>query len=727
MSLFDDIRAEAQRAFQAKNPPAQKAILPYYGEIALADARRLFPSGFTAYNPSDLVSVRGMGIFDKMRKDDQIKAALTFKKHAVLSSGWNLEPPEGFTEDWDVLKFVDHALENLDHGEPEGTLEDDLLQILTALDYGFSVSERVHAPIERGPFSGKIGYRALKTRKPHDFDFVTDEFGNLRPDGILQRGNKTERLDRRKFVLFVYQMEFSNWYGRSDLEAAFRDWVAKDNGYKWLMMLMEKFGVPPFFALYNPATMSQYVDKMKDVIQNLQASTGGAIPRPSRDDLELWAPELARQAGSVFMPAIEQFNQGIARAILMPGHLGLSADVSEGSFARAKVNFDVFLLVVEKLRRDLEQRVMMNQVIKPLVDLNYTTEVYPKWRFLPLSDEGKTELFGKWLEAVSAGVVQPQPADEAHIRALTGFPEREAPDLGFSRGRGARRDYVQVRPPNRFERKVDFARIERDLDGVEAEAHQMLREMLTATRDILTGFVERRLPEASASLVNEVQLRNWGDVQGAFREFLRAAYDVGDEAIRRELPKTFQQSPLFAPTEALRWLAQKALTISGVLKERLLGQAKDIILNALKFGEKPRETVAKLQALFEPYVGDETMLREGEPIDPYRLETVLRTVATDAFNQGRLVAVRQPDVARFVRGMQYSAVIDSRTTPVCRFLDRKIFPMGEPELDRLAPANHFGCRSILVPVTLDMEVDEELLITPAQIGQAKELAGQGFV
>lgn len=37
-----------------------------------------------------------------------------------------------------------------------------------------------------------------------------------------------------------------------------------------------------------------------------------------------------------------------------------------------------------------------------------------------------------------------------------------------------------------------------------------------------------------------------------------------------------------------------------------------------------------------------------------------------------------------------------------------------------------NCRSLLVPVTLGVEVDEALLITPAQLGKAEELVQQGF-
>ena len=136
--------------------------------------------------------------------------------------------------------------------------------------------------------------------------------------------------------------------------------------------------------------------------------------------------------------------------------------------------------------------------------------------------------------------------------------------------------------------------------------------------------------------------------------------------------------------------------------------------------------MTKLNDLFEPFVGDDTVLRDGEPIPAYRLENIVRTNATEAFNLGRLEMARDPDIAEFIQGMEYSAVIDGRTTPVCILLDGKIIPLEDPELDRLLPPNHFNCRSLLVPVTLDIQTKEEDFITPSEIGQAKELIQDGF-
>ena len=186
------------------------------------------------------------------------------------------------------------------------------------------------------------------------------------------------------------------------------------------------------------------------------------------------------------------------------------------------------------------------------------------------------------------------------------------------------------------------------------------------------------------------------------------------------------QEPLYTPREALAYLSQKALHITGVLDDRLLAQSKTILLNAVKFGEPLGDTTAKLNDLFLPYVGDPDVLRDGEPIQPAQLNTVVRTNATDAYSMGRLIAARDPDLEGLIRGMLYSAVLDERTTPVCRYLDGKVIPMDEPRLDQLVPPNHFNCRSILVPVPVGVPIDEGDFITQAEIGRALGLVQEGF-
>jgi phage gp29-like protein len=398
-----------------KNPVVDPKVAekPMFGERALSDPFRLVGGGpsFTPYNPSKLISLKGYEVFDEMRRDDQVKAAMSFKKQAVLSAGWDVSPPEGSEHDDEKTKFVIENLERL-----EGTFENALLGIMSALDYGFSISEKVWEEKD-----GKIHMIALKTKRPHPFHFKIDKFGNVK--GLQQDGNDKD-LPIEKFLVYQYQSEFGNPYGISDLDAAYRAWWTKNNTYKWLAMLLEKYGIPPLIAMYDPAAYKAgQIDYMKQILEGLQASTVATVPRSNKDELEFFSPELAGQVSQCFIPALSMMNTDIARAILVPGDLGYTPG-GEGSFAKAKVIFDVFLFAVEALRRDLANAINEN-LVQPLIEINYgTTEGYPKFRFLPLTDEQQLARLESWMQMIGAGAVKGQSEDEDHIREALDFPER---------------------------------------------------------------------------------------------------------------------------------------------------------------------------------------------------------------------------------------------------------------------------------------------------------------
>ena len=49
--------------------------------------------------------------------------------------------------------------------------------------------------------------------------------------------------------------------------------------------------------------------------------------------------------------------------------------------------------------------------------------------------------------------------------------------------------------------------------------------------------------------------------------------------------------------------------------------------------------------------------------------------------------------------LEYSAVIDSRTSEICRPLDGIIAPVGDAIWKKVAPLNHFNCRCLLRPIS----------------------------
>ena len=382
----------------------------------------------TRWNPDDLVGRRGIAIYDRIRRDDQVKGALALKKGAVLAPGWELTPASEDPEGEDVRDFVDHVFMNM---EPlYGSLDDHIYELLSALDYGFAVSEIVWRLLEDPPYAGKYGLRTLKARKPHRFWFDVDAHDNLLPDGIRQ--DESLKFPVEKFLHYAYQREFGNWYGTSDLRSAYEWWWFKDNLIKWSAIYAERFAIPIARGKYPPGHPEKVdITNLRTMLENLQANT--SMTYPNVFEVELL--EAGGRGADIMRGFVQEANLGIARALLMPSQLGVSTQPETGTYAQSKTQFNVFLITVEDIRRDIAKDVVEQQLIRRVVHANYGPRPLPTFEFKPLQEEDEQRLLGMWLQAVTAGVVDTTPQDEVHIREVTDFPERTEKEIQAERDR----------------------------------------------------------------------------------------------------------------------------------------------------------------------------------------------------------------------------------------------------------------------------------------------------
>jgi SPP1 gp7 family putative phage head morphogenesis protein len=149
------------------------------------------------------------------------------------------------------------------------------------------------------------------------------------------------------------------------------------------------------------------------------------------------------------------------------------------------------------------------------------------------------------------------------------------------------------------------------------------------------------------------------------------------------------------------------------------------LFNALKTGEATPTTVEKLRAAFEPFLGDPLAVDDlGKQLTPHRLNTIVRTNSTEAFNEGLKHSLDQEVADGDIIGWEYSAILDGRQTDICEHLDELIFKPDSPSLQAMTPPNHFNCRSVLIPVPV--EEAPVRFITEEEVGKAEDLKGDEF-
>lgn len=392
---------------------------PDMGEIASARGRTAAAIGSIApYNPDDLIGKRGYAVYDQMQRDAQVQACLTIKKLAVLSKGWQVHPASDDPRAVEVADFVRFALEDM-----RGAVLDVLFDALDALAKGFSVMEINYRVIDRPPYRGMLGLASIKAKDPSTFVFDTDEFMNVR--GLRRTGDprvsgsaRGANLPPEKFVVYSHMPRYESPYGTSDLRAAYKHYWSKDVLTRFLNLYLEKYGSPTAKGSYRRGTPKTAQDELLRVLDKIQQETAIVIP----EDVQVELLEAQRGGEAGYLQAIEYHDRQIAKAILCQT-LMTEEGMRVGSFALARVHLDVLKMCLAKLKRDLEESVMREQVIRRLVDYNFgfgqDPTPYPAFSLGPLEDRDAAQLAGVIERLISGEVIRP---DEAWIREYVGVP-----------------------------------------------------------------------------------------------------------------------------------------------------------------------------------------------------------------------------------------------------------------------------------------------------------------
>ena len=112
---------------------------------------------------------------------------------------------------------------------------------------------------------------------------------------------------------------------------------------------------------------------------------------------------------------------------------------------------------------------------------------------------------------------------------------------------------------------------------------------------------------------------------------------------------------------------------------------RTILDNGLQQGASVKQVMDALQTALPDAIGKA------------RAENIARTEATTAFNQGRLEAFRE--TKGFVAAVEFMAITDARTTPICTERDGLVLAIDDPDLPANTPPLHYMCRSVLSPVS----------------------------
>jgi len=262
----------------------------------------------------------------------------------------------------------------------------------------------------------------------------------------------------------------------------------------------------------------------------------------------------------------------------------MSTDGDTGSQARSRVMFDVFMLVVDRLRDIVQDHIVNEQIIKPLVDFNFNTDEYPTFKLLPITDDTRLDILQKWGDLTREGVVSKQTEDEDHIRDMVEFPKLQEGVRPTNEEARKEKDELKDKmnnpdpdsdddekkpeedtPEKKFE-QAGPAVIEQGLDTIEATHSELLKSILTAAQEDILKKVNKGKPvdkiKGAASMKKQLGL------------MLEDAYGFGSTSLKKEA-----SFALTTNAAALEWLKKKKVVISNILDEALLNKVNLILVN----------------------------------------------------------------------------------------------------------------------------------------------------
>lgn len=754
MSFFDSLKTgfgffNSGLGLNTPPPPPAGALIDE--ELGIPSESVFNRMKLHPFSPDALLQRKGWKILERMAQDDQIAQNLTALKVMRLSTGFTIEAADDTPAAEEHKEFIEFLLTDF----IEGSINQDLFEIMGALGLGYSITEKNYKIIEKGRFKGKIGLKNLKSKRPHDFNIFTDEFLNPISLVKVEQPDIGNELPIDKFIIYSFRKRYENVFGTALTRSLYDLWWLKHIVKRSLGVYLERFGVP--FAI------GTYEDGFKQkaaafrMLKALRTETVALLPK----SLDVEFKETTGRGVDLFIKTIKHIDEQISKTIL--GQTLTQSQGSSGSQSLGKVHQDILTLYINELGNDLED-LLNEQLIRDLIDFNFpNVDKYPKYKFKSIDAEDEGPQIDRFLKAKDKGLVIATEEDEAWIREQLNFPERnedtpllvnpntppmisatpdetdpddpdngddDNPPVGGPSNAPAEPTSKQPKgkvPPSQkaplsrlaesfstsrpiftgvssrsfttFEEKVDFKETRRVIEelGVE-DTRDALAPILRESADQIVKQIKRKkiISKRDYAAIRDLSISNKGDIKKVFQRSLERTARKGITAARKEIRLSkMVDAAEFNKRAIEQFLVQNSFKMTGDLTDAMRIAASNSLFNAIKNGASEKEAIDGIFKALEPFF--RTGASTAEDFAGGRLSTILRTNTTGAYNFARREFFLED--TETTPAMQYSAVLDDRLRPNHEKMHAKIFRSTNAIWDIWTPANGFNCRCLLIPIT----------------------------
>jgi phage gp29-like protein len=374
------------------------------------------------YNPDDLLSTRGLDVYDRMMTDAQVRASVNTKRYALLARPWQVFPAERdrrspeFAAACEARDFVEDVLRGL--RGPDGSVREfrhTLFEMMSAFYRGFSLAEMVWGVAEGGRWRGRYVLDAIKFKHPKQIGFEMDEYLNVRRVTSWTPTGGLISAPRGKCLLYIYNQRDELPYGDSDLRSVYKHWYSKSKIMEFWNLRLQRYGIPFAYATLGSASEATGA-RVLEILRSFQQDSSAVFPSNVRPQLM----EAKSDGADAFLSALEWHNQQIAIGVLLQT-LTSGEGLRAGSMALGRVHFDILLFALQCMKSDVEE-VVNAQVVRPLVDANFDHRLYPRFSLGNLNEKDLASLSQAMDVLLRHQVVRPA---EPVVREMFNLPPME--------------------------------------------------------------------------------------------------------------------------------------------------------------------------------------------------------------------------------------------------------------------------------------------------------------
>lgn len=385
--------------------------------VAKSDTDGFLQNGIVVsdeYN-QNLVGSKAIKIYDEMRSGDAtIHAAFMAVKLPILSVRWYFEPASESKEDKEIAEFCSQAL----FEDPDYSWRETLEEILLYLIYGRMPFEVIYKFRE----DQMITLRKLQSIWPntvYSWQLEDKSFGIVQ----LSNGGKFH-VPGEKLCVFVNQKENNNWEGRSIFRSAYKHWYMKDKYYLIDAIATERQGVGIPYARHQSGLSESDKSDLREMLKNIRANQKAYLMFDEKV-LEVGFMKTNGDSNKKAKDMIDHHNRQIVLNILAQ-FLDLGSNAT-GSYALSKDQSEFFLLAEEAIATHVAQITQKN-LVKKLVDYNYTVQKYPTLKFEKIGSVDFTKLVEALTKLESAQIMQSDQEIVRYLRDAMDLPSYEGSD-----------------------------------------------------------------------------------------------------------------------------------------------------------------------------------------------------------------------------------------------------------------------------------------------------------